>query len=42
MFHGVALVDSKIPLEDTTNQKASLCLEDAVIQTHLQKRNELD
>lgn len=40
VFHGVALIDADVSLEDATNQEASVSLEDAVVQTHLEKGSE--
>lgn len=37
MLHGVALIDTNISLQDTPDQKTSICLEDTVVQTHLKK-----
>lgn len=41
MFHAVALIDTNISLQDTPDQKTSICLEDTVVQTHLKNRNEI-
>lgn len=38
MFHGVALVDADISLQDASDQETPVSLEDAVIQTHLSGR----
>lgn len=40
MLHGVALIDTDVSLQDSTNQKASVGLQDAVIQAHLMNSGE--